>query len=101
MWGVEGNNASLAARSEWGTSRMAAPAIAKALLEQRVVQVTDEIDDGRRVVNPVETAAAQEKAEAMQGAVRRVVLGGPGARPAAAGRVQPAVQLDRSARLLR
>ena len=66
VWGVRGNNASIAARSEWGTSRMAAPAIAKALLEQRVVQVTDEVDDGRRVVNPVETAAAQEKAEAIK-----------------------------------
>ena len=45
---------------------MAAPAIAKVLLEQRVVQVTDEVDDGRRVVNAVETAAAQEKAEAIK-----------------------------------
>ncbi|MGO9901629.1 MAG: helicase, partial [Solirubrobacteraceae bacterium] len=43
VWGVRGNNASVAARSEWGTSRMAAPAIAKVLLEQRVVQVTDEM----------------------------------------------------------
>jgi N12 class adenine-specific DNA methylase len=66
VWGVQGNNASIAARSEWGTSRMAAPAIAKALLEQRVVQVTDETDEGRRVVNPVETEAAQEKAEAIK-----------------------------------
>jgi N12 class adenine-specific DNA methylase len=66
VWGVQGNNASIAARSEWGTSRMAAPAIAKALLEQRGVQVTDEVDDGRRVVNPVETAAAQEKADAIK-----------------------------------
>jgi N12 class adenine-specific DNA methylase len=28
--------------------------------------VTDELDDGRRVVNAIETAAAQEKAQAMQ-----------------------------------
>ena len=66
VWGVQGNSASIAARSEWGTGRMAAPTIAKALLEQRVVQVTDELDDGRRVVNPVETAAAQEKGEALK-----------------------------------
>src|SRR5579875_3060800 len=48
---------------------MSAPHIAKTLLEQRVVQVTDEIDDGdrvRRVVNPIETAAAQEKGDAMR-----------------------------------
>ncbi|WP_249011199.1 DEAD/DEAH box helicase family protein [Conexibacter sp. DBS9H8] len=66
VWGVKGNNASLLARSEWGTERMRAPAIVKALLEQRAVQVTDELDDGRRVINPVETAAAQEKAQALR-----------------------------------
>ena len=36
------------------------------MLEQRVVQVSDETDEGRRVVNPVETTAAQEKAEALK-----------------------------------
>jgi N12 class adenine-specific DNA methylase len=66
VWGVKGNNASLLARSEWGTERIRAPAIVKALLEQRPVQVTDEIDDGRRVINPVDTAAAQEKAQALR-----------------------------------
>jgi N12 class adenine-specific DNA methylase len=66
VWGVRGNNRSVAATSEWGTERMPAPAIAKAVLEQRPVQVTDEIDPGRRVVNPVETAAAVEKAAALQ-----------------------------------
>ena len=44
----------------------ARPALAKAVLEQRPIQVTDETDDGRRVVNPTETAAAQEKAQALQ-----------------------------------
>ena len=69
VWGVRGTSNSIPARSEWGTSRMSAPQIAKTLLEQRVVQVTDEIDDGdrvRRVVNPIETAAAQEKGDAMR-----------------------------------
>ena len=66
MWGVKGINRSVAANNEWGTDRMPAPAIAKAVLEQRPVQVTDEIDDGRRVVNAGETAAAVEKAEALQ-----------------------------------
>jgi N12 class adenine-specific DNA methylase len=66
VWGVRGNNRSVAATSEWGTERMPAPAIAKAVLEQRPVQVTDEIEPGRRVVNPVETAAAVEKAAALQ-----------------------------------
>jgi N12 class adenine-specific DNA methylase len=45
---------------------MPAPAIAKSTLEQRPIQVGDETVDGKRVVNPVETAAAVEKAEAVQ-----------------------------------
>jgi N12 class adenine-specific DNA methylase len=66
VWAIRASNSSVLARSEWGTSRMPAAQVAKAVLEQRPVQVTDELDDGRRVVNPVETAAAQEKAHAMQ-----------------------------------
>jgi len=66
IWGVRANNRSVEANNEWGTDRMPAPAIAKAVLEQRPVQVTDETSDGKRVVNPVETAAAVEKAEALQ-----------------------------------
>ena len=66
VWAVRASNSSVLARSEWGTSRIAAGEIAKAVLEQRPVQVTDELDDGRRVVNPVESAAAQDKASAMQ-----------------------------------
>ena len=65
-WGVRGSGYGMLARSEWGTDRMPAPQIAKALLEQRAIQVTDEIDDGRRVLNPEATAAAQEKGTAMQ-----------------------------------
>jgi N12 class adenine-specific DNA methylase len=69
VWAVKGNNYSVKATSEWGTGRIPAPALAKAILEQRPVQVTDEIDDGervRRVINPTETAAAQEKAQQLQ-----------------------------------
>ncbi|MGO9899421.1 MAG: tyrosine-type recombinase/integrase [Solirubrobacteraceae bacterium] len=66
VWAVRATNSSVLARSEWGTSRIAAGEIAKAVLEQRPVQVRDELDDGRRVVNPLESAAAQDKANAMQ-----------------------------------
>ena len=66
MWAVKGRGWTVKAASEWGTQRMPAPALAKAVLEQRPIQVTDETDDGRRVVNPTETAAAQEKAQALQ-----------------------------------
>ncbi|SDT36628.1 Adenine-specific DNA methylase, N12 class [Jiangella sp. DSM 45060] len=66
IWEVRGNKWSVAASEEWGTERMPATAIAKATLEQRPIQVTDEIEDGGRVINPVETAAAQEKARLLQ-----------------------------------
>ena len=99
MWAVKGRSWSVQATSVWGTERMPAPALAKAVLEQRPIQVTDETDDGRRVVNPTETAAAQEKAQALAGALRRVVLGGPRPRPPARRRVQPPVQRNRAARL--
>jgi N12 class adenine-specific DNA methylase len=69
LWAVKGRGWTVKAASEWGTERIPAPALAKALLEQRPIQVTDEIDDGertRRVVNATETAAAQEKAQALQ-----------------------------------
>ena len=69
VWAVKGRTWSVQATSAWGTERMPAPQLAKAVLEQRPIQVTDEIDDGertRRVVNPTETAAAQEKAQALQ-----------------------------------
>ncbi|HEY5318059.1 MAG TPA: methyltransferase domain-containing protein, partial [Solirubrobacteraceae bacterium] len=66
IWGVRGNNRSVRATSDWGTERMPAPQIAKSVLEQRPIQVTDETDDGRRVVNATETTAAQEKAQALQ-----------------------------------
>ena len=65
VWAVKGNTHSLEALSEWGTERMPAVAIAKATLEQRPVQVFDEVDE-KRVLNPGETTAAQEKAETMQ-----------------------------------
>jgi len=45
---------------------MPAAAILRATLEQRPLQVTDETLEGKRIVNPVETAAAVEKAEALQ-----------------------------------
>uniref|UniRef100_UPI003F9C35A0 DEAD/DEAH box helicase family protein n=1 Tax=Mycobacterium sp. TaxID=1785 RepID=UPI003F9C35A0 len=63
---VRARRDTLLATSEWGTSRMSAGEITKAALEQRTITVTDELDDGRRVVNPVETAAAQDKANMLQ-----------------------------------
>ncbi|EMY32805.1 putative helicase [Arthrobacter crystallopoietes BAB-32] len=66
MWEVKTSRHSLAATSEWGTQRMPAGDILKQVLEQRPVRVTDENEDGRRVLNPTETAAAQEKAQLLQ-----------------------------------
>jgi len=53
-----------------GTARRPAPDIAQALMEQRTLLVYDEYEDAdgktRRVLNPMETTAAQEKADALQ-----------------------------------
>ena len=69
MWAVKGHSQSILAREQWGTSRMSAIVVARHCLEQLPIRITDEIDDGqstRRVLNPVETTAAQEKAALMQ-----------------------------------
>jgi len=51
---------------DWGTPRASALSIVHDLLNGRVPKVTDELDDGRRVVNQQETLAAQEKGGALQ-----------------------------------
>ncbi|MHA7241261.1 helicase-related protein [Arthrobacter sp. TMS1-12-1] len=68
-WDVQANRQNFRARNDWGTARMSAGEIFKDMLEQKLVQVTDPDPDPnseRRVVNPVETTAAQEKAQLMQ-----------------------------------
>ncbi|WP_253905906.1 helicase-related protein [Arthrobacter sp. H5] len=68
-WDVQANKQLFTARNDWGTERMAAGEIFKNLLEQKRVQVTDPDPDpesNRRILNPVETASAQEKAQLMQ-----------------------------------
>ena len=68
-WEVRGNRASIKATSEWGTSRRPAPDIAAAMMEQRPLTVYDEYEElgkKHRVLNPLETTAAQEKGSAMQ-----------------------------------
>lgn len=69
-WEVKGQRWGLRATNEWGTERRPATDIAQAVMEQRRIEVTDETEgpDGkvRRVLNPVETTAAQEKADALQ-----------------------------------
>lgn len=66
MWDVKANRHTLAATSNWGTQRMPASDVLKQVLEQRPVRVTDEGEDKRRILNPTETAAAQEKAQLLQ-----------------------------------
>ncbi|MCQ9165485.1 helicase-related protein [Arthrobacter sp. STN4] len=66
-WDVKASRHTFQARNDWGTERMPAGDIFKNLLEQRRVQVTDPDPDNpegsRRIVNPTETTAAQEKAQ--------------------------------------
>lgn len=70
-WAIrDANSHSEMARSAWGTTRMPAPELVERLMQQKRVVVTDPLDPdapgGARVVNPVETEAAQEKAEQWQ-----------------------------------
>lgn len=69
-WEVRGQRHSVLATSEWGTQRRPATEIAQACMEQRTIIVFDTVDgiDGKkdRIFNPVETTAAQEKAELLQ-----------------------------------
>lgn len=70
MWEVRGGRAGLLSTSEWGTERRPAPDIAQAVMEQRTLLVYDEYEDidgnTKRVLNAIETTAAQEKADALQ-----------------------------------
>lgn len=68
-WIVTGARHTVASTSLWGTQRMPAPKVAEHLMTQRPVVVRDTVEDAQgrtlSVVNPVETTAAQAKAEAM------------------------------------
>ena len=61
-WAVRGGRHSVLSTSTYGTERMSAGEIVGALLEQRQVRVSDEIEPGKRVLNLTETVAAQDKA---------------------------------------
>ncbi len=67
-WVLEAEPLIPAARNfgDWGTQRASALTIILDLLNGRLPKVTDELEDGRRVLNQQETLAAQEKAEALQ-----------------------------------
>ena len=67
IWAVKGGDWGIRATEQWGTDRMPAGRIFAAVLEQRTIQVMfPPDDDGRRVVDPTATAAAQEKAALLQ-----------------------------------
>lgn len=69
MWEVRGGRTGIRATSEWGTERRPAPDIAQAVMEQKSLLVYDEVEDAdgrkRKVLNAVETTAAQEKGQAL------------------------------------
>lgn len=66
IWEVRGNRTSIAATREWGTGRVDAPEIIRAIVEQRPIEVHDLTVDDRRILNAEETAAANEKADALR-----------------------------------
>ncbi len=76
-WEVRGQRWGVRARNEWGTDRRPATDLAQALMEQKQIIVLDDVEgpDGKttKVLNPVETEAAQEKAAAMQDRFREWV----------------------------
>ncbi|WP_454130513.1 helicase [Microbacterium aurum] len=76
-WDVQGMKHTLRATNEWGTSRRSAIEIAAALMEQRPIEVKDRVEGPggsvRYVLNPVETTAAQEKADALSNRFREWV----------------------------
>ncbi|MDR9367668.1 hypothetical protein Q5424_01165 [Conexibacter sp. JD483] len=66
IWEVRGNRTSIAATQEWGTERVDATEIVRAIVEQRPIEVHDVTVDERRIFNAEETAAANEKADALR-----------------------------------
>lgn len=65
-WKVRGSRAGgVLDSSTWGTERMSAHKLAESLLRQRPVRVMDTDPDGATIFNPTETAAAEEKARAL------------------------------------
>ncbi len=70
-WSVTaGAKYTTAATSQWGTERMDALTIAERLMQQKRLVVTDDDGDGHRIVNPVETEAAEAKGHALQEQLR-------------------------------
>ncbi|HUZ51015.1 MAG TPA: hypothetical protein VMU94_00585 [Streptosporangiaceae bacterium] len=65
VWAVRGRDHTVLATSTWGTARYPAPQLAQAVLEQRRIEVRDQVrspDGDRSVLNLDATLAAQEKA---------------------------------------
>ncbi|MGQ4528143.1 helicase [Dermabacteraceae bacterium P13136] len=58
-------NSPLAAMT-WGTSRRNAAQLFEAIADQRIIQVHDKDDEGKLILNPAATAAANEKADAIR-----------------------------------
>lgn len=70
-WAVQGGARDAAVATQtWGTTRMSAHALLDDLLNQKKIVVYDYVKNERgndtRILNPVDTAAAQEKAEQLQ-----------------------------------
>ena len=66
IWSVEGKKWTVAATSTWGTDRRSAIDIAQSVMQQAQITVYDTTIDDKRILNMDATAAAQEKATAMQ-----------------------------------
>jgi N12 class adenine-specific DNA methylase len=78
---------------------MPASDVLKQVLEQWPVRVTDEGEDNRRLLNPTETAAAQEKAQLLQERFSEWVWEEPERATGLIDEYNPPLQFHRGARL--
>src|SRR5690606_6783679 len=69
-WTVEGREWGAQSTQTWGTERVPAPQLIEMAMNQTTPSVTDrdpsDPDGKRRIVNPTETVAANEKQEALK-----------------------------------
>lgn len=65
VWSVKDAHYGLAATSDWGTIEMPAGRLLERIAQQQRIAVYDDVD-GKPVLNPTKTEAAQEKARQMQ-----------------------------------
>ncbi|MBF5091902.1 N-6 DNA methylase [Novosphingobium sp. NBM11] len=73
QWTAAGDSYSAAAKTTWGTNRIDAMALIEAALNRQTPQVFDRTEDGKRMLNTVDTQAAQDKLAEIKAAFKEWV----------------------------